>query len=144
MFISILGSKFTTSLTLPLNGGPRPGLRPCLQASEAWRRSRRFTLTGLGSLLPRRPNCSAMLMTTFPPKLCPISNSGNSFSRPSRRSTSPAAVSTPCGPDGRRGCRADSPWQRRSTSRICHEGNACQRHIMKFSLTTMFRTHGTP
>ncbi len=90
------------------------------------------TCTGLGKVRPTRPNCSAMDMTTLPPKLCPISTSGNSFNRPSSFNTSDAADSTPWGPpEGATPLAADSPWHRKSTSNTCHEGNSCRRRLAK-------------
>ena len=67
-----------------------------------------FTCTGLGRRFPDAPNCSPILMTTFPPKECPIRTSGKSFSCDSSLRMSCADDSTPCGPGGV-GRLADSP-----------------------------------
>lgn len=82
-----------------------------------------LTCTGRGSRLA--PNCFTMLMVTLPPNEWPTRTFGKSFKSLSSCSTSAAAESTECGRSGDR-LPTDSPWQRRSTSRTCHDGKPCE------------------
>ena len=79
------------------------------------------TWTGRGRLLVEDPNWWAMLIATFPPKLCPISISGNNFKEARSCNTSPAAESTVWGP-WPWNWFADCPWHLKSTSKTCHDG----------------------
>ena len=85
-----------------------------------------LTRTGLGNVLVIWLNCSAMLITTFPPNECPTSTSGKSLICLRSVRMSLADVTTVWGSPGRLPKAADSPWHLKSTTNTCHAGKPCR------------------